>query len=183
VGSLLSGYNPIRRSNKREPTLGRQTSSIGPRNSKVTELHHNKLTLEIERDITVDLTNGRARARDVITAINREGEQRPALAKASQNVVMGVTPLDTLLAPSADATGKVYCQMKDILGTTAVQQVESSLKCQAKVSVSSLGHSKVNRHKAATEPLVVGTTSSPAQILVCARLSHPNGHSKHPAHR
>jgi hypothetical protein len=41
-------------------------------------------------------------------------------------VVVGAL-LDTLLAPSIDGVGEVYQQLKNILGTIAAQQTESSL--------------------------------------------------------
>jgi hypothetical protein len=61
----------------------RLTPSAWQCNGEVTKLHHHKSTLKVERATTVDLTNSRARARDVATTINREGAQRPTFTKAS----------------------------------------------------------------------------------------------------
>jgi hypothetical protein len=53
--------------------------------------------------------------------------------------------LDTLPTPSTDGVDKVYHQLKDILSIATAQQVESSLQHGIEVSISSIGHSKVNR--------------------------------------
>jgi hypothetical protein len=74
----------------------------------LSELHHHKSMLEIEQAVTDDLTNAQARARDVITTINREGLPRPTFAIASQNVAAMTALLDTLPAPSVDEVDKVY---------------------------------------------------------------------------
>jgi hypothetical protein len=83
------------------------------------ELHHHKFALEAERAIMVDLTNAQPQARDVTATINHEGVQRPAFARASQNVVATATLLYTLLAPSIDGVDKVYHQINGILGIAA----------------------------------------------------------------
>jgi hypothetical protein len=72
--------------------------------------------LGIERAATIDFTKIRARARATTTAINHEGTPHPTFARASQNVATTVALLDTLPAPSTDGVGKVYHQLKDILG-------------------------------------------------------------------
>jgi hypothetical protein len=51
---------------------------------------------------------------------------------------------DTLPAPSIDGVGKVYQQLKDILGVAAKQQIESSLRWWANVSVSTPGRAKAS---------------------------------------
>jgi hypothetical protein len=76
----------------------------------------------------VNLTNARAQARDVTAAIHSGGAQWPAFARASQNVAMVATLLDTLPAPFANGVDKVYHQLKDIHGTTTAQQVENPLQ-------------------------------------------------------
>jgi hypothetical protein len=43
--------------------------------------------------------------------------------------------LDTLSTPSTDGVGEVYQWMKNILGITAAQQVESTLQHRVKISV------------------------------------------------
>jgi hypothetical protein len=84
--------------------------------------------------------------------------------------------LDTLPAPSADGVDKVYHQLKDILGTTAMQQAESSLQCRPEVSILSLDRSKFSQQKVAMELLVLGTAPSLTQILSRVRLCHPSRH-------
>jgi hypothetical protein len=69
---------------------------------------------------------------------------RPIFARASQNVVSVMALLDTLPAPSIDGVGKVYQQLKDILGVAAKQQIESSLRWWANVSVSTPGRAKAS---------------------------------------
>jgi hypothetical protein len=95
--------------------------------AQITKLHHRKSTLETEHTIKVEFTNARARARDIIAAINREGARCPTFARTSQNMVMAAALLDTLPAPSTNRVDKVYCQLKDILSITTVQPTESSL--------------------------------------------------------
>jgi hypothetical protein len=98
----------------------------------------------MEQPVTIDLTEAWAQARVVAAAINREGPPRPTFTRASQNVAVAAALLDTLLVPSTDGVDKVYRQLKDILGITAVQQAESSFQRRAEVSISSPGHSKAN---------------------------------------
>jgi GMP synthase-like glutamine amidotransferase len=93
------------------------------------------------------------------------------------------TLLDNLPAPSTDGVDRVYHQLKDILGITAAQQVESSLQHQAEVSIMSSGHSKVGWQKVATEAPVIGMTSSPARISAHVWLSHLDRCQVPPAHR
>jgi hypothetical protein len=117
----------------------------------------------MERAITVDLTNSRSRASGIAAMINREEAQRPAFARASQNMAMAATLLDTLHAPSTGGVNKVYHQLKDIIGITAAQLIESSLHCWAEVTISCPGHSKAGWPKAAMEPPAAGTSAfSPA---------------------
>jgi hypothetical protein len=85
--------------------------------------------LEAERGLMVDLTTTSAQDRDVATAINREGTQHPAFARASQNMVAAVAFLHTLPAPFTDRVDRVFRQLKDILGIAAAQQAESFLQC------------------------------------------------------
>jgi hypothetical protein len=102
----------------------------------------------------------------------RNVNKYPAFVRASQNVAVATTLMDTLPAPSNDQMDKVYCQLNNSVNIAATSQAERSLQHRAEVSVSSPGRSKVGRQKAAMEPPVVGTTSSPAQILARVRLSH-----------
>jgi hypothetical protein len=67
---------------------------------------------------------------------------------------------------------RVYRQLKDILGITAVQQAMSSLQRWAKVSISSPDRSNASRQKPAMEPPVAGTISSLAQIPARVWSSH-----------
>jgi hypothetical protein len=73
----------------------------------LTEMHHLKSALEVERGLMVDFTTVRARARDVITTINKEGMQHPAFARDSQIVATTAALLDTLPAPSDDGVDRV----------------------------------------------------------------------------
>jgi hypothetical protein len=50
-------------------------------------------------------------------------------------VVMVITLLHTLPEPSADGVDEVYQRLKNILGTTAVQQEESSLPQRVEASI------------------------------------------------
>jgi hypothetical protein len=85
--------------------------------------------------------------------------------------------LETLPAPSANLVDMLYRELKDILGITVAQQMESSLQRQAEVSIPIPPCSKAGQQKAAMEPLMVGTTSSPARIL-----AHSNRHPEPQAH-
>jgi hypothetical protein len=79
----------------------------------------------MEQAMMVDLTTARARARDIVAAINREGTHHPALAKASQNVAASAVLLDTLPALSTNGVDRVYHRMKYILGIAATLQAET----------------------------------------------------------
>jgi hypothetical protein len=105
---------------------GELTSEQAAIEAQLAELHHHKSALKTERVIMVNLTNAWAQARDVTAAINCEGAQYPAFTRASQNMATAVTLLDTLPTPSTDEVDKVYRQLKDILDTAIVQQVEGS---------------------------------------------------------
>jgi hypothetical protein len=72
---------------------------------------------ETERVIMVNLTNTRARARDIAATINREVPLGPAFTRASQTVATVVVLLDTLLGPSTDEVDKVYHQLKELPST------------------------------------------------------------------
>jgi hypothetical protein len=56
-----------------------------------------------------------------------------------------VVLLDNLPMPSTDGVGRVYYQLRDILGLAAEQHVESSLQRWAELSVLSPGYSKAGR--------------------------------------
>jgi hypothetical protein len=71
------------------------------------------------------------------TTIEHAERQLPTFARASQNVPMAATLLDTLLASSTDRVGEVYQRLKIILGTVTTQQVESSLQHRVDAYVSS----------------------------------------------
>jgi hypothetical protein len=61
--------------------------------------------------------------------------QLPTFPTASQNVAVVAAFLDTLPTPSTDGVGKIYQQLKNILGTAAVQQAESSLQHRVEASI------------------------------------------------
>jgi hypothetical protein len=98
-------------------------------------------------------------------------------------MAMVVALLDTLLAPSTDRVDNVYCQLKDILDVTVMQQVESSLQWQAEVSMSSSGHSKASQQRTVTELPMAGTASSPTQVLAHIWPGHQSGHLEPPVRR
>jgi hypothetical protein len=75
--------------------------------------------------------------------------------------------------PSTNGVSKVYQQLRNILSVFAEQQAESSLQWWAKVSVSSVGHSKASRQRTTIEHPAAGTTSSSAWAPSCLRLGHP----------
>jgi hypothetical protein len=52
---------------------------------------------------------------------NREELQLPTFTRASQNVAAPAALLDTLPVPSTDSVGKVYQQLKNILGIATAQ--------------------------------------------------------------
>jgi hypothetical protein len=59
----------------------------------------------------------------------REWAERQLVAFASASKIMAVVAalLEVLPTPSTDGAGEVYQQLKSILGTTTMQQAESSL--------------------------------------------------------
>jgi hypothetical protein len=89
-----------------------------------------------------------------------------------------VVLLDTLLAPSSNGVGKVYQHLKDILGTAATQQAESSLQHRVKVSILNLDRSKARGQRATQGALEVGTASSPTRISAYDQLVHPGAQSE-----
>jgi hypothetical protein len=128
-----------------------------------------------ERASTNDFTKARSQARAIAAAINHEGTPHPIFARAIQNVVVATSLLDTPLVPSTDGVGKVYRQLKDILGIAAMQRTESSLQQWAKVCVSSLGYSKASQQRTTTENPAVGTTTSPVRAPSRLRSGHLSG--------
>jgi hypothetical protein len=105
----------------------------------------------------VNLTNARARARDVAAAINCEGSSCPTFARASLNVAAAATLLNTLPLPSTDRVDKV--------------------------SILSPSRSKAIQQKTAMELPMGQTASSPAQMLARVRPHHPNRHPEPLVHR
>jgi hypothetical protein len=61
-------------------------------------------------------------------AMEQVEQQLPAFTRASQNVVVVAALLDALPAPSTDGVGEMYQRPRNILGTTATQQLESTLQ-------------------------------------------------------
>jgi hypothetical protein len=113
---VCSAGRPEHQATQRQDKLTNGREAI---EAQLAELRYRRSMLETERAITVDLTNVRARARDIATSINPEGTQHHAFTKASHNVVAAVVFLYTLLTPSVDGVDKVYRQLKDILGIVA----------------------------------------------------------------
>jgi hypothetical protein len=106
---------------------GQLTSEQATIEAQLAELRHCKSTLDTKWVIIVNLTNAQPSDRDLTTAINREGAQCPAFARASQNMVVMAALLDTLPTPTTDGVNKVYHQLKEILGIADTHQVESYL--------------------------------------------------------
>jgi hypothetical protein len=79
---------------------------------------------------------------DPAATADREGWQLPTFAKASQNVVVAATLLDTQHTPPTNGVGEVYQRLKSILGTTIVQQAESTFQHRVEASISTPDHSK-----------------------------------------
>jgi hypothetical protein len=95
--------------------------------AQLVELHHSTSAFETKWVMTADITNTRAQAGDITTAINHEGAHHPTFTWASHNVVTVAVLLDTLLAPSDDGVNQVYHQRKDILGTAASEKFPPAL--------------------------------------------------------
>jgi hypothetical protein len=110
--------NAEHRATQRQDVLTSERAAI---KVELTELHHRKYALEMERPIMIDLTKAQAQARATAAAINREGAPHPTFTRASQNMAAVAALLDTLSAPSSDGVDKVYRQFNDILGITATQ--------------------------------------------------------------
>jgi hypothetical protein len=70
----------------------------------------------MEWPATIDFTNAQARARSVTTTINHVRMPRPTFTWASQNVDVVAALLDTLPMPSTNGLGKVYRQLRIIVG-------------------------------------------------------------------
>jgi hypothetical protein len=66
-------------------------------------------------------------------------------------VAVAVAFFDTLPVPSTDRVDKVYCQLRDILGVAAEQQVVSSLQQRAEASVSNPGRYKARWQRTTIE--------------------------------
>jgi hypothetical protein len=81
--------------------------------------------------------------------------------------------LDTLPAPSTDGVGEVYQRLKSILGTTAVQQVETSLQHRVKASIFPPARPEDGGQRATQGALEAGKTSLLVRILACDRTSWP----------
>jgi hypothetical protein len=103
---------------------------------------------------------------------NLEERQLPTFVRANQNVAAMAVLLDTLPVPSTDRVGKVYQQLKNILGTVVAQQVESSLQHRVEASISTLDCSKAGGQCATQEATQIGMTSSPEWFSAHDRLGH-----------
>jgi hypothetical protein len=91
------------------------------------ELPRHKHALEVERILMVDLVTTRAQAKGVTPAISHDGGQHLTFARASQNVVMAATLLDTLPPPSTDGMDRLYHQLGEILAIIMALQAECTL--------------------------------------------------------
>jgi hypothetical protein len=79
---------------------------------------------------------------DQAAKTNQEGWWLPTFSRASQNVVVAATLLDTLPESSTSGVGEVYQRLKNILNTAIAWQAESSLQHRVEASISSLDCSK-----------------------------------------
>jgi hypothetical protein len=76
--------------------------------AQLYELPRHMLALEVERILTVDLTTARAQAKEATPASSHEGGQRPAFARASQNMAVAATHLYMPPTPSIDTVDRLY---------------------------------------------------------------------------
>jgi hypothetical protein len=93
----------------------------------MTELHQCKAALGTERVAAINYSKDCARARAIAITINHEGMPHPTFPRASQNIAAVVALLDILPTPSIDEVGKVYEQLKGILGVATEQQAVNLL--------------------------------------------------------
>jgi hypothetical protein len=107
------------------------------------------------------------------TPVGHAEWQLPTFTRASQNVATVAVLLDTLPAPSTDQVGTVYQQLKNILGTTTTQHVESSLQHRVKALTSPPAHPKDGGQRATQGALEAGMASSPVRISAYDELSWP----------
>lgn len=142
--------------------------------TQMAELRQRQTELAAEQGRRVDATSARARARDVAAAINQDGAPRPTFARASQNVAAAAALLGTLPAPSTDAVGQVYHQLREILNVAAEQQAASSLQRRAESTVASPGRSRGTRQRAPAGPPPAGSVAAPARPSVRERLGNPD---------
>jgi hypothetical protein len=70
--------------------------------ARLPDLHQRESVFEVGHPATID----------------RAERQLPTFVRASQNVAVAATRLDTLPAPFTDRVGEVYQWLKNILGTT-----------------------------------------------------------------
>jgi hypothetical protein len=82
---------------------GELTNEWASFEARLADLHQRELALEVARTTTIEHAE----------------RQLPTFARASQNVVAAAVLLHTLPAPSTNGVGKVYQQLKSILGTAA----------------------------------------------------------------
>jgi hypothetical protein len=76
--------------------------------AQLTKLHRCKVMMGTERAATtIDFPKAQAQARGDAATINHEGTPHLTFTRASQNIVVATSLLDTLPAPSTDGVNKV----------------------------------------------------------------------------
>jgi hypothetical protein len=83
-----------------------------------------------------------------------------------------------LLAHSIDGVGEVYQRLKNILDTTAAQQVESSLQNQVEASILPPACPKDEGQRDAQGALDMGMASPSARFLTSDCLNRPSTRSE-----
>jgi hypothetical protein len=86
--------------------------------------------------------------------------------------------LNKLPAPYTNGVGEVYQQLKNILGTTTVQQVESSIQHHVEASILTPVCPKDRGQTATQGALVVRMASLLMRISAHDRMSRPGGQSE-----
>jgi hypothetical protein len=126
--------------------------------ARLADLHQRESMLEASRTVAV-----------------RHAERQLLSGRTSQNVAM---LLNTLPTPSTDGVGEVYRWLKNILSTTVVPQVESSLQHRVETTVLTLVHPEDRRQGAAQGALEARMASSLGRVSAHDRLSRPRARSE-----
>jgi hypothetical protein len=129
--------------------------------ARLADLHQRESMLEASRTVAV-----------------RHAERQLLSGRTSQNVAIVAMLLNTLPTPSTDGVGEVYRWLKNILSTTVVPQVESSLQHRVETTVLTLVHPEDRRQGAAQGALEARMASSLGRVSAHDRLSRPRARSE-----